>query len=53
MAEIEPTPADHDVGVKTLQDIDSSKCMEWALKDIEKTRKVHQEGWKFLRNLKE
>jgi hypothetical protein len=28
------TPADIAVGVNSLDDIDSSKCKEWALKDI-------------------
>ena len=32
-----------------MKDIDENKCKDWALKDIEKTKQMHKDGWKFLR----
>ena len=49
MGDLEPIPADEDVGVASMQDIDENKCKEWARKDIEKTKQMHKDGWKFLR----
>ena len=49
MGDQEPTPADKDAGVSCMQDIDSAKCKEWALIDIEKTLKMHSNGWRFTR----
>ena len=35
MSDLEPTPADKDVGINSIKDIDESKCKEWALSDID------------------
>ena len=50
MPDLEPTPADKDVGIQSIKEVDESKCLEWALKDIENTRACQKNGWKFLRD---
>ena len=44
-----PTQCDAELGVRSIEDIDASRCQDWALKNIEETRNAHLPGWKCLK----
>jgi len=40
------TPTDLEVGVQCFNDIDPSKCEDWASANIEETRTAISKGWR-------
>ena len=35
---MKPTECDIELGIKSIEDVDASKCQDWALKNIQETR---------------
>ena len=43
-----PTPADLDVGIKSVTQVEAAKAKEWAVRNVEETREAVRAGWKCL-----
>ena len=46
--DISPAPADIDVGLYSMADINEAKCKGWAMENVKATASYHRKGWKFL-----
>ena len=48
MPHLTPTPADLDVGIKSVTQVEAAKAKEWAVRNVEETRDAVRAGWKCL-----